>query len=94
MADKLTPIATWYAFAHTDDPAYDAIVNSWSAHGLLGSVTSIDGASPPYGNANQLDSSQTSSYPHCSTPVHSSSPMANGGYAFEEAWRYLYGVAP
>jgi len=94
QAQKLTPIDTWYAFAHTGDPAYAAITNSWDAHGLLGSVTSIDGASAPFANAHKLSASTTSSYPHCSVAVHSSSPTVNNAYVFEEAWRYLYGVAP
>ncbi len=94
QATKLTPIASWFGFAHTDDPAYNGIINGCMAHGMVGSVTTIDQAIPPYDNANLLISSQTSTYPHCSTAVGSGSPMANNGFAFEDAWRYLYGVAP
>jgi hypothetical protein len=92
---KLTPLSEWYAFAHTGDPAYDAIVNGWASFGLLGDPTSIDGSSAPFGDSHRLITSEASTYPHCSVAVHSSSPTDNGGaFLFEPCWRYLYGVAP
>ena len=92
---KLTPVSEWFAFAHTEDPAYDAIIGGWDNHGIPGQPTSIDGSTPPFGDSHRLISSATSSYPHCSVAVHSSSPQdAGGDYLFDAAWRYLYGVAP
>lgn len=93
QAAKETPLSEWYGFAHTGDPAYDNITGSWQNHGMLGDLTSVDEASPPYGGAHQLFSSLLSTYPHCSTAVHSSSPDDGmGGYAFDPAWAYLYGA--
>jgi dienelactone hydrolase len=90
---KMTPISEWYAFAHTADDAYSAIIASWSSFAIPGQPTSIDGKSAPYGNSHRLITSASSSYPHGSVVVHSSSPKdAAGKYLFEEAWRYLYGV--
>ena len=91
---KLTPVDQWYAFAHTEDPAYDPIVSSWDSFGLLGALTSIDGSSAPYGDSHRLITSAGTTYPHCSVVVHSSSPLDGNEYVFEPAWRYLYGVAP
>lgn len=88
-----TPIAEWYGFAHTDDSQYDGIMGGWNNAGLLGMETSIDGQSPPYGNAHQLTSSVVNCYPHCSTAVSSCSPPENMPvYDYEPAWRYLYGL--
>lgn len=94
-AAKLTPLSEWYAFAHTEDPAYAAIAASWASFGLLGTPTLIDGATAPYGSSHRLTSSAASTYPHVSTVAHSSSPKdGSGNYVFEPAWRYLYGVPP
>lgn len=90
---KMTPISAWYGFAHTADDAYSAIIASWKNFGLLGEPTSIDGKTAPFGDSHRLITSATSSYPHGSIAVHSSSPKdAAGKYLFEPAWRYLYGV--
>ncbi|HMJ15370.1 MAG TPA: hypothetical protein VK524_28335, partial [Polyangiaceae bacterium] len=94
-ATKATPLSVWYGFVHTADPAYSAIVTSFQSYGLLGQLTSIDDAAPPYADSHRLESSEESSYPHGSTVAHSSSPKdAADKYVFEPAWRYLYGVAP
>jgi dienelactone hydrolase len=92
--NKQTPLSEWYAFAHTEDPAYDPIVSSWANFGLLGALTSIDGSAPPYGDTHQLITSAGTTYPHCSVAVHDSSPINGNAYVFEPAWRYMYGVAP
>lgn len=90
---KLTPLAAWYGFAHTEDPAYDPITASWEAFGLLGSPTSIDGRTAPYADSHRLITSEPSGYPHGSTCAHSSSPKDGlGNYVFDPAWRYLYGA--
>jgi dienelactone hydrolase len=91
---KMTPLSEWYAFAHTADDAYSAIIASWSSFAIPGQPTSIDGKMAPYGNSHRLITSASSTYPHGSVVVHSSSPKdAAGKYLFEEAWRYLYGVS-
>jgi len=89
----MTPIDAWYGFAHTEDPAFDAISSSWHAHGLLGVDTSIDGQAAPYADSRRLITSEPSSYPHGSTCAHGSSPKdGSDNYVFEPAWRYLYGA--
>ncbi len=89
---KMTPLSEWYAFTHTEDPAYDAIAGAIDNWELPGEPTSIDGATPPYGDSHRLITSATSNYPHGSTCAHSSSPMNGDVYVFEAAWRYLYGA--
>jgi hypothetical protein len=90
--DPMTPIMEYYGLSHTADEQHAAHLSSWEDAGMLGSPTSIDGATPPYGDARQLITSEASSYPHCSVAVHSSSPRVGSDLVFEPAWRYLYGV--
>jgi dienelactone hydrolase len=90
---KMTPLSAWYAFAHTADDAYSAIIMAWDRFMLPGQVVNIDGKTPPFDSTHRLSTSAMSSYPHGSTCVHSSSPKDSAGkYLFEDAWRYLYGV--
>lgn len=92
-APKMTPLSEWYAFTHTEDPAYDAIASALDNFMVPGVPTSIDGAQPPFGESHQLTSSAASDYPHGSTCAHSSSPKdGNDNYLFDAAWRYLYGA--
>jgi hypothetical protein len=91
--EKMTPLSAWYAFAHTEDPAYNAITGSWESFALLGALTSIDGQTQPFANSHRLITSEASTYPHGSTCAHGSSPTDdNDNYLFEQAWRYLYGA--
>ncbi|MCA9582797.1 MAG: hypothetical protein KC416_13450, partial [Myxococcales bacterium] len=89
--DPMTPLSEWYGLSHTGDGQHAAHLSAWSNSKMLGSPTSIDGKTPPYGSAHQLITSEASSYPHCSVAVHSSSPPENTDtYIFEPAWRYMY----
>ena len=88
-----TPVAQWYGLSHTDDEQHASHLTTWSRAGMLGTPTDIDGASAPFGGAHQLITSASSTYPHCSVCVHSSSPRdPMGGLVFEPAWRHMYGV--
>jgi hypothetical protein len=91
--DPMTPISEYYGLSHTEDEQHPAHLSSWEDAGMLGSPTSLDGASPPFGDAHQLITSAESSYPHCSVAVHDSSPRDGMAFVFEPAWRHLYGVA-
>jgi len=92
-APKMTPLSEWYAFTHTEDPAYDAIASALENFAIPGAPTSIDGATPPFSDSHRLISSAASDYPHGSTCAHSSSPVdGNDNYLFDAAWRYLYGA--
>ena len=87
-----TPIGSFYGFSHTEDEQHSGHLSAWESAGLLGAPTSIDDASPPYGDARQLITSAPSTYPHCSVAVHGSSPMNGDDFVFDPAWRYLYGA--
>ena len=92
-AAKLTPLSEWYGFAHEQDPAYSAIIASWNSWGVPGQPTRIDAMPAPFAGSHRLSTAVSSTYPHGSVCVHSSSPKdAAGNYLFEPAWRYLYGV--
>jgi hypothetical protein len=89
----VTPVSVWYGFAHTEDPSFDAIAGGFDQAGLPGQRTSIDGASPPYGDAHKLITSAPGGDPHVGNCAHSASPVdSNGDYVFEPAWRHLYGA--
>lgn len=90
--DPATPIDRFYGLSHTDDEQHSGHLDTWAGANMLGSPTSIDDASPPYGDARQLITSITNGYPHCSVVVHPDSPMEGEGYVYEPAWRYMYGV--
>lgn len=89
-----TPIERFFGLSHTDDSLHPDYLGAWDFAGLPGPPTSIDGAAPPYGGAQQLITSVPNGYPHCSVAVSGDSPTdGSGGYVFEPAWRYMYGVA-
>jgi hypothetical protein len=88
-----TPIGDIFGFSHTDDPQHSGHLDAWDSAGMVGTPTSIDGASPPYGDSRRLISSEPNGYPHCSTAVSSNSPTdSSGNYLFDTAWRHMYGV--
>jgi hypothetical protein len=89
---SMTPVDQWYGLAHTDDPQYDGILSGWEASGMSGVPTSIDGMAPPYGDARQLVTSIANGYPHCSTCVSPDSPLMDGEFVFDPAWRVMYGA--
>jgi hypothetical protein len=91
--NPVTPVTEWYGFTHTDDPSFDAIAGGFDSAGLPGNRTSVDGASPPYGDAHKLITSAPGGDPHIGNCAHSLSPVdGSGNYVFEPAWRYLYGA--
>jgi hypothetical protein len=93
-ATPATAIEHYYGLSHTGDEQHAAHLDSWENAGMLGAPTSIDGMTAPFGDARRLITSESSTYPHCSVCVHSSSPVdAMDAYLFEPAWRYMYGVA-
>jgi hypothetical protein len=90
--DTMTPADLFYGLAHTDDPQYDGILSAWEAAGMLGVPTSIDDDVPPYGDARQLVTSVPNGYPHCSVCVSPDSPLMDGLFVFDPAWRAMYGA--
>lgn len=55
---NVTPVARQYGFTHVNDTliALSTVTRNWSTIGInsLGPVTSVDGASSPFGNSRQL----------------------------------------
>lgn len=90
--DPATPIDAFYGLAHSDDGQYDGILSAWESAGMLGAPTSIDGAEPPYDDARQLVTSAPNGYPHCSVCVSPDSPIEDGAFVFDPAWRTMYGA--
>ncbi len=94
---NVTPASRQYAFIHVQDqlvPVTQALAN-WSALGLdaQGPVTSVDGATAPYGNSHRLTTRATpllaGSY-HGATVVDAATPRTPGGTPlFESVWIHL-----
>jgi hypothetical protein len=62
LAPTATPIERYYGLVHQDDtPVFEV---NWAALGMIGVVTSVDGASPPYGGAHRLVTDASVSNPH------------------------------
>ena len=55
-----TPKSQLYGFVHRQEQSYAGITTSWRFMELAGSVTSVDGASPPFGGSHQLQTNETS----------------------------------
>jgi hypothetical protein len=89
---SLTPPARIFAFGHTGDPGHMNQKNAWAALGLVGPITSVDNAMPPYGSSHQLITSAPTGNPHGSTTAGGDSPKAaDGSYRFAPVWRYMMG---
>lgn len=100
VPDGPTPLARIVAFVHSGDPFYGRILADWSAMLLssLGPLTSIDGASSPYGRSHELISSaplpRAVLATHDSTAVDSATPRcADGSPEYAPVWDYMLEVA-
>jgi hypothetical protein len=88
----LTPSSSFFGFVHTADPAVGAIEASWGALALPGSLTSVDGAAPPYAGSQRLTTSLSVSMPHLATAIDAETPMAaDGTPVYTPAWTTLIG---
>jgi len=54
MANFVTPSTRLFGFVHTLEPIYTPISRSWDNLRLPGRLTSVDGASPPFGGSHRL----------------------------------------
>ena len=100
---NVTPLSRQYAFTHVGDTlaAFAGVSGNWTTIGLgsLGPLTSVDGASAPFGNSHQLTTNAapnpnptgpTASPTHGAPVVDAVTPLnAQGRPLFEPVWIYL-----
>ncbi len=85
-----TPSANYYGFLHTADGGATTYKASWQALGIPGVLTSVDGATPPYGSSHRLTTSISASDPHGSIVNDGATPFdSSGNPVLGPAWRYL-----
>lgn len=78
-----TPVQRIWAFSDTDDAQYPQHKKGWTAMGLLGPATPIDGKTAPFNNAHRLTTSKPGG-------GHNSTNTGNGNYT--AVWRYGLGL--
>ncbi|MFC8850591.1 MULTISPECIES: BPSS1187 family protein [unclassified Micromonospora] len=89
----LTPIERFFGFSHTADAQLPDHLRDFEAMGLLGTPTSVDGATPPFGGSHRLTTSADSTNGHVSTKAGAASPQnPDGTFLFDPVWRSIYGV--
>lgn len=94
-----TPSSRYYGFANTKENDYTAITQSWQNLGFSGSLTSVDGASPPFSNSHRLTTSaEPRGTPPSNNPYHGVvvtnpyTPLATDGTPlFRPVWVYMMG---
>lgn len=87
----LTPVDRYWAFSHTGDGQHPGHLQAFESLGLPGAPTSVDGASPPYGNSHRLMSSEATSDGHSAVQAGGSSPEDAGGeWVYLPVWTQLY----
>jgi hypothetical protein len=93
----VTPLERFYGLSHAREDQYQGHVRFWDAMGLgmLGPVTAVDAAQPPYGNSRQLSTSVAvgaTQDPHGATHASGTSPkLPSGEYRLAPVWRHMFG---
>ncbi len=91
--DPMTPVDRIYGFTHTGDGQHTGHLEAFEALQLPGAPAMIDSATAPYGGSHRLVTSAASSNGHVATQAGSASPRdADGAWAYEPAWRVMYGA--
>lgn len=94
-----TPPNRFFGFSHVLDGGWtgDHYCRSWELLGMheFGPIVDVDESQPPYGNTRRLitqfDVDGSARRAHSAvTPGRSSKQTADGGYAHEDVWRYLF----
>lgn len=100
---NVTPLSRQYGFTHVGDTlaAFSTVSSNWATIGLgsQGALTSVDGASAPFGNSHQLTTNAapnpnptgpSASPTHGAPVVDAVTPLtAQGTPLFEPVWIYL-----
>jgi pimeloyl-ACP methyl ester carboxylesterase len=98
-ASFVTPTSQLYGFVHRSEGGYTGITSSWRLMRFSGSLTTVDGATPPFGGSHQLQTSSTTcrafaprDSPHNCVVTDEITPLeADGQPSFGPAWTYLLG---
>jgi hypothetical protein len=89
-----TPLDRYFVLSHTQEDQFPQHVKDWEAMALPGTVTSVDGARPPFGHAHRLTTTLApppGKNPHGVTAAGSSSPVGpDGRYLLDPVFRYLF----
>lgn len=88
----MTPAELMYGLSHVADEQHDGHLNAWESAGLPGVPVVADTMNPPYGDSHRLIVQTPNGYPHCSVVVSGDSPIVDGEYVFDPAWRTMYGA--
>ncbi|MBM4361338.1 MAG: hypothetical protein FJ104_01565 [Deltaproteobacteria bacterium] len=88
-----TPPLRHYGFMHTEDPLFAGFAPSWENLAIPGALTSVDGASAPFGGSQRLTTSlpATDGKPHNTPVVDPSTPMDGDEPVYRDVWAYLVG---
>ena len=78
-----TPVQKIWAFSDTDDAQFLQHKKGWTAMGLLGPATGVDGKTAPFANAHRLTTSKPGG-------GHNSTNTGDGNYT--DVWRYGLGL--
>jgi hypothetical protein len=90
----LTPIDRFFGFSHTEDVQLPDHLRDFEAMQMIGTPTSVDGASAPFDDSHQLLTSADSPDGHSSTKAGETSPLNDDGtFQFDPVWRFIYGVS-
>ena len=99
LASFATPATRLYGFVHHREAAYTAITTSWDRMQFSGLVTTVDGASPPFGGSHRLETNLDTcravavldTFHNC-VVVDAVTPLDGSGRpVFESVWTYLIG---
>ncbi len=91
-ASTMTPVDVMFGLSHVADEQHAGHLNAWESAGLPGMPVVADTMDPPYGDSHRLIVQTPNGYPHCSVVVSGDSPIVDGEYVFDPAWRTMYGA--
>jgi hypothetical protein len=86
-----------YGFVHRLEPSFTGITTSWRVLEIPGPLTAVDGASPPFAGAHQLETVASTCRPvavvdtyHNCVVLDAVTPLgADGEPVFADVWTYL-----
>ena len=88
---SITPAAKIFGFTHTADDQHAGHLAAFQTMGLPGAVTTVDGATAPYGGSHRLRTSAATTNGHGSTAPGGASPKTGANYVFAPVWTTMFG---